>query len=157
MSAARLPSAADFAARLGALLGRRVLARAQPHASVATAAIAVYRDDAGAALVVCAADLAFAAGSGAALAQILPAVAREQVEDGTVSGSIAENFHEVMNVCATLFNQPGLRHVRLREVEHSPPAAPKSAASLLPAVRQQLHLEVDVEGYGKGRLSMLAA
>ena len=100
-------------------------------------------------MVVCICDLAFASAAGAALSLIPPAVVKECVRAGKLSETLAENVHEIFNVCSGLFNKPD--HPRLAlDAVLLPPVAHSSLPAAKPTLRSDF--EIAIDGYGSGKL-----
>ena len=100
----------------------------------------------------CFADKAFAAYAGAALSLVPADAARECIAADEPDEILMENFAEVLNVCSRLFDRGSDQRVKLSAMEE--PGTSRSATSLdmlrRPAKRHDL--ELDIAGYGKGRL-----
>jgi len=118
---------------------------------------AIYADDNGkaAALMLC--DVGLAAYAGAALVLLPPTKAAPCAEGGYIDDELLENFHEVANVASALFNADGAPRVHLRELLSPPVDFPLDVRPLLVAPFARLHLDLNIEGYGKGRVVLLAA
>lgn len=104
--------------------------------------------------VLCVCDLALAGAAGAALSLIPPAVVSESVRAGKLSETLAENVHEIFNVCSGLFNQPDHPRFALDEVL-LPPVARGSLPAGKPAHRNDF--EIAIEGYGSGKMCAFSA
>lgn len=153
-----LPAPKEIRDLLVDLLGREVTLTSAPPLAPTSAqpcSIGVYVDDhlQMAALVV--ADLAFSARAGAAIGLLPAPQAEEVVAGGTLEEGLAENFHEVLNILASLFNAPGATHLRLHATyaAGTPIDPPLLARALTLGRREDLHL--DLAGYGAGRLSFV--
>lgn len=106
-----------------------------------------------AALVV--ADLPFAAGAGSAIALLPPGGVSESIEFGELSIPQLENFSEILNVMASLFNAEGAPHLKLSGVHGPGEALPNDVAPWVLAYVPRLDLELTIKGYGEGKLSIL--
>lgn len=106
-----------------------------------------------AALVV--ADLPLAAAAGSAIALLPPAGVAESVEFGELSIPQFENFSEILNVMASLFNVEGAPHLKLSSVHAPGSPLPNDVAPWVKAYVPRLDLEIEVAGYGEGTLSVL--
>lgn len=117
---------------------------------------ATYEGNEGEVLAVCVCDLEFAANSGGALSMIPPAAVKESLVAKKLDSSIADNFQEILNICASLFAAEGVPHVKLGHVYLSQRERPENIAKLVatPAVRKDI--KVTISGYGAGRVSFLA-
>lgn len=142
---------------LDGLLGRDVtLAPGDPMASVDLigGALAVYVDDGGALRAVAGWDLPAAAYVGAAVALVPRGGADAAIEDTYLPENLLENLNEVDNVLASIFQIPGNPHLRLEQTYRPVNAGPGDAVALLYALGQRIDLELDVPGYGAGRLAV---
>jgi len=118
-------------------------------------AVAVYVDPHMAVNALCVLDLGAAAYTGAALALLPPGGAQDAVEeDGELTGMMVEALHEVVNVLAALFNVPGAPHSKLHRLYAPGEDLPGDIEGLL-ATFNRLDLAVQVQGYGKGALSLI--
>ena len=152
-----LPNADTVARNLRDLLSKPVTAKPGPALPVASAAYAaVYADDAGAPQAVGLADLPFSAHVGAALAMIPAAIATECVQRKKLEDSLRENFDEIVNILAGVVNVATGKHLKLVAVVAPGAAAPEAQAIMKkPAAR--VDFDVNVQGYGAGKLSFLSA
>lgn len=107
------------------------------------------------AVVAC--DLPLAAYAGAALGLVpLPKV-EQALADGVLPDDLAENFHEVVNIMASVFNEnPEAPHLKLHKVHAVGEKLPTDVASCLGYVMRRLDLGIEVQGYGSGRLSCVS-
>ena len=153
-----LPAAKDVRDMLSGLVGKPVVV--SPGAPVTPAekrpvAVAVYVDPQMAVNALCLMDLGAAAYTGGSLALLPPGGCQDAVEeDGELSGMLLEALHEVVNVLASLFNTPGAPHSKLHKLSAPGDDLPGDIAGMLAAFNR-IDLEVDVQGYGKGSLSLV--
>jgi hypothetical protein len=121
------------------------------------APVAVYVTDKLATGAVIACDLRLAAYVGGALGLVpLPQV-EEALGVGCLSGDLADNFSEVVNILASVFNDnPEAPYLTLHKVHAAGEKLPTDLASMLGYVVRRLDLTVDIAGYGAGRLSVVA-
>ncbi|MDY7101969.1 MAG: hypothetical protein S0880_12340 [Actinomycetota bacterium] len=154
-----LPKDSDLSELIESLLGRepKVTGGALPDSEVAVVASYVDREGSLECLVVT--DIALGAYLGAALALVPKGGAQDCVDEGALSSNLKENFHEVLNIMASLFNTTeGSRHVRLSEVHYGPAdQASDGARGLSQAPGERADFEVVVENYGTGKLAVLVA
>ena len=103
----------------------------------------------------CAADLAFAAYTGAALSLIPAEAAQDRVKAGALDEMLAENFAEVLNVLTRIFVVPETERVALLEAVLPPRTVPATLESGgAPATVLRADYEVDIRGYGVGHLAL---
>lgn len=115
-----------------------------------------YEGNEGEVLAVCVCDLEFAANSGGALSMIPPGGVKESIAAKKLDSSIADNFQEILNICASLFAAEGVPHVKLGHVYFSQRERPVNVAKLLAAPAARKDLKVTISGYGAGRVSFFA-
>jgi len=153
-----LPAAKDVRDLLSGLVGKPVVV--SPGAPVTPAenrpvAVAVYVNPQMAVNALCLMDLGAAAYTGGSLALLPPGGCQDAVEeDGELSGMLLEALHEVVNVLAALFNTPGAPHSKLDKLYAPGDDLPGDVAGMLAAFNR-IDLGVDVQGYGKGSLSLV--
>jgi len=158
MVTAPIPDPKPVRDMLGDLLGRQVEVRpGEPLSPEDTelTTMAVYVDDTLTMRLVGVADLPFAAYAGAAIGLVPPGGAEIAIEERSMPKTVQENFYEVLNICAALFNAEGAPHVKLHAVHFPGEHVPPQAASLACVLGRRLDLEVDIAGYGTGRLSFV--
>ncbi|RYE66290.1 MAG: hypothetical protein EOO79_07050 [Oxalobacteraceae bacterium] len=106
-------------------------------------------------IAMCAADVAFAGYTGAALAMIPADSAQERVRSGVLDEMMQENFAEVLNVLSRIFVVPETERMTLLKPIFPPCAVP---ARLEPSVAftsiLRADYEIDIDGYGVGHLAL---
>ena len=154
----QLPASKDVRDMLTGLVGKPV--GVNPGAPVTPTpdkpvAVAVYVDPQMAINAICVMDLGAAAYTGAALALLPPGGAQDAVEeDGELSGLLVEALHEVVNVLSALFNTPGAPHSKLHKLYAPGEEVAGDLAGML-AGFNRIDLDLDIQGYGKGSLSLV--
>ena len=154
----QLPVAKDVREMLEGLVGRTVTV--SPGAPVTPTpdrpvSVAVYVDPHLAINALCVLDLAASAYTGGALALLPTGGCQDAVEeDKELSGMLAEALHEVVNVLSALFNTPGAPHSKLHKLYAPGEEVAGDLAGML-AGFNRIDLVVDVQGYGKGSLSLV--
>jgi hypothetical protein len=158
MSTVLLPAAKDVRDMLSGLVGRDVTV--SPGAPVTPApdrpvAVAVYVApdmSVNALALMC---LGASAYTGGALALLPPGGCQDAVEeDGELTAMQLEALHEVVNVLSALFNSPGAPHSKLHRLYAPGEEVAADLAGML-AGFNRLDLDIDVQGYGKGSLSLV--
>jgi hypothetical protein len=158
MSTVVLPAPKDVRDMLAGLVGRNVTVA--PGAPVTPApdrpvSVAVYVSPEMAVNALCLMDLGASAYTGGALALLPPGGCQDAVEeDGELSGVQVEALHEVVNVLSALFNTPGAPHSKLHKLYAAGGDLPGDIEGMLAAFNR-LDLDVEVQGYGKGSLSLV--
>lgn len=105
----------------------------------------------------CFVNKAFAVYSGAAFSLIPSDVAKDALKTDPLDEIVQENFAEVLNICSRLFDGGSELRVALSGTEFPP--APRSDVSkgLLGKPAKRIDLELDIAGYGKGRMAVVLA
>jgi hypothetical protein len=153
-----LPAPKDVRDMIGGLVGKQVtvsLGAPVTPAPDRPVAVAVYVDPQMAVNALCLMDLGAAAYTGGSLALLPPGGCQDAVEeDGELSGMLLEALHEVVNVLAALFNTPGAPHSKLHKLYGPGADLPGDIEGMLAAFNR-IDLDVEVQGYGKGSLSLV--
>jgi hypothetical protein len=154
-----VPSSAQVGELLQTLMSAAVeVAPARPLLPGPEAAVVgVYVTDAEALGAVVACELSLAAGLGGALGEVPAAEVEQAVTAGGLSGDLAENAAEVLNVLAAAFNGPGAPSLKLDRVHAVGEELPPQLAPVFRYVMCRVDLQVDVAGYGGGRMSVVVA
>jgi hypothetical protein len=157
MSTVTLPAPKDVRDMLAGLVGRNVTV--SPGAPVTPTAdkpvsVAVYVAPDMSINALCVMDLAASAYTAGGLALLPPGGCQDAVEeDGELSTMLVEARHEVVNVLSALFNTPGAPHSKLHKLYAPGEEVAGDLAGML-AGFNRIDLVVDVQGYGKGSLSL---
>jgi two-component system chemotaxis response regulator CheY len=118
-------------------------------------AVARYVDDDGRRVATSISEISFAAAAGAALSLTPAADAIEWAAAGVLTEALAQNFNEVANVLATVAN-PGGARCKLDEIVVLADFERPPDHLQLVAAPTQVNLDVTVEGYGSGRIGLVA-
>lgn len=119
------------------------------------ASVAVYVDDALRITALIACDLPFSAYAGAAIGLVPAGGAEASVEEGALTETLAENLYEVLNIAASMFNEPGAEHLRLHELHPAGAALPPMVRAQSLTLGRREDLSVEIGGYGKGAVSVV--
>jgi hypothetical protein len=158
MTTVLLPAAKDVRDMLEGLVGRTVVV--SPGAPVTPApdrpvAVAVYVAPDMSVNALCLMDLGAAAYTAGGLALLPPGGCQDAVEeDGELSGMQLEALHEVVNVLSALFNTPGAPHSKLHKLYGPGEEVAGDLAGML-AGFNRIDLSLDIQGYGKGAMSLV--
>lgn len=159
MAMVHMPEPRDLVATLGTLTGKnvRVAVTGSPNAFADQCLTARYvmRDDRLAALV--RVDFELGACLAGALAMMPPAGVEEVLESGTLDESLVEAYGEVANIMASLICEDGAPHMRLADVATIGEPLTDADKSILENPCRRVDVEVEIEAYGRGRLSLLSA
>lgn len=158
MNATPLPAALEVRELLEGLLGRNVSAiigtgMVDPGQHPG-AVVGVYVDDMLKLRALIVMDLPLACHVGAAIALLPAATAREAADQGLMTPALYDNTAEILNVAASLFNNANAPHVRLYEAHAPRETLPADVAKWVTAYVRRLDMELEVEGYGSGRISV---
>lgn len=139
------------------LLGREVtvsladpLRSAEMHRSV----IGVYVDDGLGLSALVSLGFPLAVYTAAALGLVPPAGAEDYIEEQSMSPLLAENVAEILNILGARLNSEGHPHIRLYQTYLPGQALPADASGHMLALGRRLDLNVEVSGYGGGKLSI---
>ncbi len=117
--------------------------------------VAVYVDPQMNVNALCLMDLGASAYTGGALALLPPGGCQDAVEeDGELTGMQVEALHEVVNVLAALFNAEGAPHSKLHKLYAPGEEVAPDLAGMLAAFNRA-DFALDIQGYGKGALSLV--
>ena len=156
-----LPSVSHIAKQLKGLLGTTVIAKDCPpgllHGNPQVPTFTgMYATDRGEVSVVAICSLPLAAATGACLGLIPGAQAEEWITTGKVNPNGMENFNEILNVLAGVFNEtrPN-RHVRLQTILQpgQMPAKPDIRA-LVGGRGPSVDMIIEIERYPTGKLTL---
>lgn len=103
------------------------------------------------------ADLPMACRSGSALVMMPTTVAEEAIGAGAIEGDMLDCYREVANVLSRLLNSPSTPHVKLRRVYRTGELVPGEVRALLRDGTRRRDFWVDVQEYGEGHLTLIAA
>jgi len=157
MSKIHMPEVAELGEQLRVLLGRTTKATeaGSPHIFEDSCHTARYltRDDQ--LVVLCQVDLTVAAAMGASLAMIPASAAEEAIKDGDLGENLTDAYCEVANIMASLLCKDGYPHVRWVSIEKSIDALSESDKAILASPSERIDIEVEFEGYGGGKMSII--
>ncbi|WP_370250530.1 hypothetical protein [Nocardioides sp.] len=155
---AHLPAPKEVRDLIADLLDKPVELRPGPPFGVSPsypASIATYVDDSLMIRAVVALDLPLSAGVGGALALVPATQVTAEVEEGRLTGPVAESLREVFNIVASLFNVGHAPHLRLHACHVSGEALPQDARARTQVLGHRADFLVSVAGYGTGRLAIV--
>lgn len=156
--ATHLPGPMEIREMLADLLGRDV--QVSPGAPLAPTpknpcTVGVYVDDMLQITGVIAVDLPLSARAGAAIGLVPSAGAEAAIEEGALDDTLRENLSEVLNIAASLFNTDSATHLRLYDVHAAGNPVPPDVLSRAVTLGRREDLQVEVAGYGSGRISVV--
>lgn len=150
-----IPSPAEIAEMFTSLCGKDTTARVDKTIGFDDTpnwVFAVYDEEDGTIGAVIACDVATAAYGGAALSLIPSSLAEESIKSGIVAENLSENFREVLNVCAGLFNSATTPRLKLGHYCEPPDEAGEGLVQWFEECEEKVGLQMNIAGYGKGRL-----
>lgn len=153
-----LPDPKETAKLMTATLRRDVkIVAAKPVPAGELLAAGHYLDGQQALVAACFADKAFINYAGAALSLIPADAAQDNMKQDGLDEIVQDNFAELLNIFSRLFDLANKGRIVLSTVEFAP--APRSAAAeaMLAAPAQRTDFDVAIDGYGKGRLTLVLA
>ena len=146
-----LPQPKDVAQLLSTLLAPTTV-KPCPAVPAAPMPLATFETNGAiAAVVTCSFELA--AAMGAALCMMPAGVAAEAVKTKKLTETLFENWREVLNVSASLFNEPGALHARLVGAMQPPDRPAPEVAAILAKPAARLDLDATIKGFPPGKLS----
>jgi hypothetical protein len=158
--ATRLPKAPDVSRIVAGLIGKdpaivacKTQFKPAPNAPVL---VGEYLTPEKALVVLLVCDLEFAARSGAALTMMPQNVVEGSIRSGKMDPGLMENYYEIANVLTAAFAAVETRLV-LRTVFEDAAKLPEEAQAILKKPKSRLDMEANIVGYGKGKLTLLAA
>ncbi|WP_369140111.1 hypothetical protein [Modestobacter versicolor] len=152
-----LPTAKDVRDLLEGLFGKDVtVAPGEPVSLNDKPAVAVYVDPTMATTALCLLDIRLAAWFAGALALLPKGGLEDAIDERELSEMHLEAVYEVVNIAASMFNGEGVNHSKLYKLYAPGESLPGDIAGLAAAFNR-IDLVVDVDGYGKGDLSIVLA
>jgi len=157
VSTVLLPAPKDVRDMLSGLVGRNVTV--SPGAPVTPTpdrpvAVAVYVAPDMSVNALCLLDLGAAAYTAGGLALLPPGGCQDSVEERELSALQLEALHEVVTVLSALYNVAGAPHSRLHKLYAPGEELAGDLAGML-AGYNRIDLDVEIQGYGKGSLSLV--
>ena len=153
----KVPKAIQVAELLTTLLGKDVQAKAAPELHAfggTTTLVADFVDPGGKLWVLFAADLEFAARSGAALALVPASTAETAIDAGELDEALRDNFREVANVMTAIYGLVDVRLI-LTKMCLAKDTSPETRA-LIAEASERFDVNVQIADYGAGKISFIA-
>ena len=120
------------------------------------ATIGNFVTDDGQTIALCCMDIKLANWSAAALAMIPKDVAKMDIDNWKLSEELRDNVQEILNIAASIFNKPGMPHLRFDNLivtmDGDPPAAIRT---LLSNPTERVDFTVKIPGYGEGMMACM--
>lgn len=119
--------------------------------------VAIYEDKYERVGALCISELMMAAVGGAALVMAAPSILSEVEQAQVLPDNLLDNYREVVNILSSVLNTPGTPHLKLTTIHMYPDEdIPSEAWGVIENPGNRRDFEITVEGYGGGRLSILA-
>jgi hypothetical protein len=113
---------------------------------------ATYLGDGGALIAVCVCDIELVANAGAALVLIPAPVAKDSVRSRKIDEGLAENFQEILNICASIVSSSDNHRTSLGKVFLTQAARTPEVTQFIKASRTQSAVKLSITGYEAGRM-----
>lgn len=160
MSVYPMPTAAIVQNLISDLLDKKVAIKKCDPVEITplpVVAVAIYESDEKkdnvAAICIC--NIEFASRIAAAFTMIPEIISQSSITDNKLSDALMDNFSEIMNVATSFFYNTSSPHVKLREIIMSSDEMPRNILHLIRRPADQIDLEIDIERYGTGNISLL--
>jgi hypothetical protein len=95
--------------------------------------------------------------AGSAFSLIPADAAKDALRESQLDEMVQDNFHEVLNICSRLLNLGTDQRITLSKSEFPPAARSPAAAALLTKPGKRADYDVEIDGYGKGKLTLVLA
>jgi hypothetical protein len=154
----KIPKPGEVSELFGSLIGEKIgiSTAQQPMNASDIAVVGSYKGEDGRTLSVIGADIALANWLGAALAMIPKEVAKKDIDSGGISEETKQNTQEIFNINTSVLNGPGIPHHRFSKLyECFRDELPEEIRALMSDPVNRADFDVDVPGYGSGRLCFL--
>jgi hypothetical protein len=151
-----LPSRHAIRSLVEGLIGRDIqLKDTGPISPRTTNLIAVYVTDKLTVSAVAVLDIEGAARLGGSLGMLPKGGVDDAIAERDLSALLRDNAYEVLNVLSAVFNVENAPHVRLYQMYGPNGQVPADVLALSQAMGSRMDLELDISGYGPGRLSVI--
>lgn len=98
-------------------------------------------------------DMPCACYTAAALSMMPADIADENIKSGNIEESLRENLYEVFNVAVSFFSNGTTPDMRLKDMVIGS-SIPDDASQVVDKSYTNLHVALDIPGYGKGNSSL---
>jgi len=121
------------------------------------AVVGIYTNDFGTLAAIILADVPLVAWAGSAIALLPHAGAEKSVEDNLVTPGQFDNFSEILNVAASMFNRRDTPHLKFHEAYAPRETLPEDAQKWVDFPASRIDGTLTIQGYGGGRISVVVA
>jgi hypothetical protein len=116
--------------------------------------IGSYSDGEGKTTGVIVMDYSCACYTAAALSMMPADIAEENIKSGEIEDSLRDNLYEVLNIGVSFFSDGTTPDMRIKEMLVGPTDIPSDIQEVFKNAYTNLHVEMDIPGYGTGASSM---
>ena len=116
--------------------------------------IGSYTDDAGKTVATIVMDYSCACYTAAALSMMPADIAEENIKSGEIEESLRDNLYEVLNIGVSFFSDGTSPDMRIKEMLVGPSEIPSDIQDVFKNAYTDLHIELDIPGYGSGSSSL---
>ncbi|MFK8026613.1 MAG: hypothetical protein AB8C40_00975 [Gammaproteobacteria bacterium] len=99
-------------------------------------------------------DYSCACYTAAALSMMPADIAEENIKSGEIEESLRDNLYEVLNIGVSFFSDGTTPDMRIKEMLVGPTEIPGDIQNVFKNAYTDLHVEMDIPGYGSGSSSM---
>lgn len=154
-----VPTAFEVRDLFESLLGRAVewTASSVKVDPIDGATVGAYTNDFGQVRALVLADVPLTAWAGSAIALLPHSGVESTIKSGLLTAAQFDNFAEILNIAASLFNQPNTQHLRLDTTYAPRETLPAEVSEWVLAPAGRLDGKLAFQGYGEGRISVVVA
>lgn len=143
---------------LDSLFGKDVnLKDASPLENTKEVIYGTYINGEGATVGLAVMDIPCACYTAAALSMMPADIADENIKSGEIEESLRDNLYEVLNIGVGFFSDGTTPDMRLKDMIVGVDDVPDDVKKIIDDSYTDLHIEVDIPGYGSGSSSMYLA
>jgi hypothetical protein len=140
---------------LDPLFGKEIgIKDAKPLDTSEKVVIGSYSDGEGKTTGVIVMDYSCACYVAAALSMMPVDIADENIKSGEIEESLRDNLYEVLNIGVSFFSDGTTPDMRIKEMLVGPSEIPSDVQDVFKNAYTDLHVEMDIPGYGSGSSSM---
>ena len=140
---------------LDPLFGKDIgLKEAQPLDANNKVVIGSYSNGEGKTTGVIVMDYSCACYTAAALSMMPVDIADENIKSGEIEDGLRDNLYEVLNISVSFFSDGTTPDMRIKDMLVGPSEIPSDIQDVFKNAYTDLHVEMDIPGYGSGSSSM---
>ena len=150
-----VPNSSAVTDLLGIIFGEDISVSDSESKELDSKHIATFIDREDNLVAVCACDKPFVGFSGGALSMMPAGAIEDMIAEDDLSGTLLDNFYEVMNISSKLMLSDTSDHLRLDKTMLASEADP--SVSELASSSTHVGFELDIPNYGKGSMDFFIA